>query len=68
MGVSVYGFRDFSEVVTFSFLFHVHSSLFQENMKELLRLVCFIAILISSLEAGKLSISSCSCLLKNSFV
>lgn len=65
MGVSVYGFRDFSGIVTFLFLFHIHSSLFQENMKVLLRLVCFIAVLISSLEAGKLSISSCSCLLRN---
>lgn len=65
VGVSLYGFGEFSGIVAFLFLFHIHSFLFQENMKVLLRLVCLIAVLIPSLEAGKLSISSCSCLLRN---
>ena len=52
MGVSVCGFRDFSGIVTFLFWFFFDFCLFQENMKVLLRL-CFIAVLISSLEAGK---------------
>lgn len=34
----------------------------------LLRLACFIALLISSLEAGKLSMSLCSCRLRKSVI
>lgn len=37
-------------------------------MKVLFRLVCFIALLTSSLEAGELSISLCSCLLRKSVI
>lgn len=48
-------------IVTFKNFFFIPLFL-QENMKVLLRLACFIVVLMSSLEAGKLRISLCFCL------
>lgn len=50
-------------IVTFKIFFFIPLFL-QENMKVLLRLACFIVVLMSSLEAGKLRISLCFCLMR----